>query len=64
MSDVLIGLRFDFCVFKYTDDECFVYVRKEAWLQEDVCCYCVLSVVCCLGKRIVANGVSETLLSH
>jgi len=62
MSDVLIGLRFDLYVFKYSDDECFVYVRRESWLQEDVCC--VLSVVCCLDKRIVANGVFVTLLSH
>ena len=61
---MLIGLRFDFCnVFKYSDDECFVYVRKEAWLQEDVCC-CVLSFVCCHGKRIVVNGGFVTLLSH
>ena len=34
---MLSGLRLDFyIVFKYSDDECFVYVRKEAWLQEDV----------------------------
>jgi len=32
---VLIGLRFSFCVYKYSDDECFVCVRKEAWLHED-----------------------------
>jgi len=63
MSDVLIRLRLDFCVLKYSDDECIVYVRKETWLQEDVCC-CVLSVVCCLGKRIVVNGGFVTLLSH
>ena len=60
---MLIGLRFDVYVFKYTGDAYFVYVRKEAWLQEDVCC-CVLSGFCCLGKRIVANGVFETLLSR